>query len=283
MKYLIAGSSGPPAKAFIARFEQGGIAFDAPPEIAFDITDRESVKQVVSTCKPDILLNCAAYNAVDAAEENSLPAFRINAEAVATLSNVAAKHGATLVHYGTDYVFDGSSERLYREEDATAPINAYGESKLAGEKAALEGDAESLLLRVSWVYGDGNQNFFHKMLKWAEGREVLKVVWDQISVPTYTEDIVTHTLAALEQGLRGCYHLTNTGYATRYEVARHFFKLMGNRTTVIPLGSEAFSCPAPRPFFSAMSNKKLSAALETSIPTWEDAVERFAARLREAH
>ncbi len=279
MKYLIAGASGQLAKAFISRFENMGLSFDAPPEEEFDITNPQAVDRVVKSSAPNVIINCAAYNAVDAAETDPTPAFRINADAVGTLAAAAANHDATIVHYGSDYVFDGTTEQPYREDDKTAPLNAYGKSKLAGEDAVLNSPAEFLLLRVSWVYGNGNQNFFHKMLQWSEGRNILKVVWDQISVPTYTEDIVTYTLKALEKQLRGRYHLTNTGYATRYEVARHFFKCIERDITVIPVGSDAFPSPVRRPFFSAMSNNQLSSVLRTSIPSWEDAVERFAEQL----
>ena len=277
MKYLIAGASGQLAKAFISRFEQDGISFAAPPEQEFDITDPDAVERTVAATSPDVIINCAAYNAVDAAEQNPEPAFRINAEAVRTLAETAASHGAKFVHYGTDYVFDGKTERPCREDDPTNPLNAYGNSKRDGEKIAV--DAGALVLRVSWVYGDGTQNFFHKMLQWSEGKDVLKVVWDQISIPTYTEDIVTYTLKALDAGLTGLYHLTNSGYATRYEVARRFFKCIERDTIIIPVGSDAFPSPVKRPFFSAMSNQKLSDALETNIPDWEDAVERFARKL----
>jgi dTDP-4-dehydrorhamnose reductase len=281
MKYLIAGASGQLAKAFIARFEQTGTEFDAPPATEFDITDSTAVERIFAGSKPDVIINCAAYNNVDAAEKNPQPAFSINAEAVKILADAAAKSGAVLVHYGTDYVFDGKTEKPYCEDDAAAPLNAYGESKLAGENISLESEAESLMLRLSWVYGDGTQNFLHKMLQWSDGRDVLKVVWDQISVPTYTEDIVTYTLKALDKKLRGCYHLTNSGYATRYEVAKCFFKCISNDTILIPVGSDAFPSPVKRPFFSAMSNKKLSDDLNESIPSWEDALTRFVAKMKD--
>ena len=280
MKYLIAGSSGQLAKAFIARFESNGSVFLAPDEHAFDITDPGSVDAVISSCAPDVIINCAAYNNVDAAEVDPAPAILVNSTAVNILTTAAATCGATLVHYGTDYVFDGKSERAYAEEDPTAPLNEYGKSKLAGEGFLSNESAKTLLLRLSWVYGDGSQNFLHKMLQWTEGRDTLKVVWDQLSVPTYTEDIVTYTLAALEQDLHGCYHLTNTGYASRYEVARYFFKCMQKEITVIPVGSDAFPSPVERPFFSAMSNKQLQSALNLEIPSWEDALERFTTKLR---
>jgi len=141
----------------------------------------------------------------------------------------------------------------------------------------LESAAESLVLRLSWVYGDGTQNFLYKMIQWSEGKDVLKVVWDQISVPTYTEDIVTYTLKALDKNLRGCYHLTNSGYAARNEVAEHFFKCINKDISIIPVDSDEFPSPVKRPVFSAMNNKKLSEALQQSIPSWENAIERFAA------
>jgi len=275
MKYLIAGASGQLAKAFIERFERAGTDYASPPESDFDITKRDVVERIIQASSPDVLINCAAYNAVDGAESDRDGAFSVNATAVGHLADTAAKYGVRFVHYGSDYVFDGKTEHPYSETDRTAPLNVYGESKLAGEKATLESNAEALVLRVSWVYGNGSQNFFHKMLEWSETRDVLKIVWDQISVPTYTEDIVTHTLEALEKGLSGLYHLTNSGYASRYEVARHFFRCIGSNTTVLPIGTDAFPSPAKRPFFSAMSNRELSTALDSKIPTWEDAVKRF--------
>ncbi len=240
MKYLITGSSGQLGKAFVANFDKSGADYCAPPEEDFDITDPIVVNDVVSNVNPDVLINCAAYNNVEAAEANPETAFRVNAEAVKVLASAAQKVGATIVHYGSDFVFDGNTERPYKEDDPTAPLNEYGNSKLAGEVALSDSGADALLLRVSWVYGDGTQNFFHKILQWTKNKDILKVVWDQISAPTYTEDIVTYTIEALNAGLRGCYHLTNSGYASRYEAARYFFRSLGRNITVIPAGSDFF-------------------------------------------
>ncbi len=280
MKYLITGSSGQLAKEFIGRFEQTEVDYIAPTEDQLDITNSDVVEQVFSEYAPDAVINCAAYNAVDAAEADSTVAIRVNADAVANLAAAVLKHGAVIVHYGSDYIFDGKTESPYTEDDLTAPLNAYGRSKLAGEKALIDSGADHLMLRLSWVYGNGNQNFFHKLMQWSENSNILKVVWDQISVPTYTEDIVTYTLAALDQELRGIYHLTNSGYASRYETARHFFRCLGKNVTVIPVGSNTFPSPVARPFFSVMSNAKLTEALGKPIPTWEDALERFVDNLR---
>jgi len=279
MRALITGSSGQLACAFASRFRLDGTCFLAPPEVQLDITDPASVESAVSVFRPDVILNCAAYNNVDAAEQSPSPAFAVNRDAVAILASAARRHGARLVHYGTDYVFDGAAAAPYHEEDATAPLNVYGQSKLEGEQAALDAGPGCLLLRVSWVFGDGVQNFFFKLREWSQARQTLRVVWDQLSVPTYTEDIVTLTLRALDRGLEGRWHLTNSGYASRYETARFFLKCLKKDCFVIPVSSDAFPSPARRPFCSVMSNRRLAAALHADIPPWEDAVERFANRL----
>ncbi len=280
MKVLVTGASGQLAKAFIERFTRTGTSFSAPPESVLDITCPDRVENAVEAYHPDIILNCAAYNNVDGAERNPAPAFTVNRDAVGILAGTARRHHVCLVHYSSDYVFDGTAQACYREDAPTAPLNQYGQSKLEGEQQALQAGVEALVLRTSWLYGDGTQNFFHKMLAQRAARNTLHVVWDQISVPTYTEDLVTFTLQALTQGIRGCLHLTNSGYASRYETARFFFKCMRYDGIILPVDSDSFPSPARRPFFSAMDNAKLAGALATAIPAWEDGVERFTRRLR---
>jgi len=295
MHYLITGSSGQLARAFQARFEALGADYAAPPEADLDITDAEAVRSGLDALKPDIVLNCAAYNDVERAETAPAPAFAVNELGVKNLAEACADSAIRLVHYGTDYIFDGAKEGLYTEDDTPNPLNQYGASKLAGEKVVLAGSQcqrragrntqpaidipqpspHALLLRTSWVFGNGTQNFFHKLVQWSRTRDVMKVVWDQISVPTYTEDIVTYTLKALDVGLYGTFHLTNTGYASRYETARHFFKLAGIDMIVLPVASSYFGDSVNRPFFSAMSNRTLADALGTDIPAWQDAVTRY--------
>ncbi len=282
MRVLITGASGQLAQAFIRRFELDGTSFLAPPEAQLDITDDGIVGAAVAAFRPDVIINGAAYNNVDGAEQTPDIAFRVNRDAVAILTEAARQHEARLVHFGSDYVFDGTSQVPYDETDATAPLNVYGQSKLEGEAAALAAGPGSLLLRTSWVFGNGTQNFFWKLREWCRGRKSIRVVWDQIAVPTYTEDIVTVTLKALEQGLSGRWHLTNSGYASRFETARVFLREIGADCTVIPVGSDAFPSPARRPFFSVMSNRRLTERLQIRIPDWEDAVARFARALETA-
>jgi len=282
MKVLITGASGQLARAFIRRFQQDGTTFLAPPEAQLDITDAGIVGAAVSAFRPDVIINGAAYNNVDAAEKTPEVAFRVNRDAVGILADAARQHGVRLVHFGSDYVFDGTTQTPYDETSSTAPLNVYGQSKLEGEAAALAGGPGSLLLRTSWVFGDGTQNFFWKLREWCRDRKSIRVVWDQIAAPTYTEDIVTVTLKALEQGLSGRWHLTYSGYASRFETARVFLREIGMDCTVIPVGSDAFPSPARRPFFSVMSNRRLTERLQTRIPDWEDAVARFARALEAA-
>ncbi|MEK7275559.1 MAG: dTDP-4-dehydrorhamnose reductase, partial [Candidatus Desantisbacteria bacterium] len=223
----------------------------------------------------NIILNCSAYNLVDKAENDLDAALRVNANGVKNLASVSEKHHALLVHYSTDYVFDGTKNDFYTEDDVPCPINNYGKSKLAGEKALLEETDNFLLFRTSWVFGQGKQNFLYKLAEWAKTSRVLKIVYDQLSIPTCTEDIVKITMLAIRNGLKGMYHLTNSGYASRYEVARYVVERLGMDNLILPVSSDYFSAAAKRPFFSALSNSKLSKELGISIPEWRGGIDRF--------
>ena len=240
-----------------------------------DISDSKKVSEAISHYKPTIVLNCAAYNQVDKAEEDSDTAFRVNAAGIKNLAFSCKKNNALLVHYSTDYVFDGAKEDFYTEDDTPNPINNYGKSKFTGEKFLIEETDNFLLFRVSWVFGQGKQNFLYKLSDMAKKNNMLKIVCDQVSVPTYTEDIVRVTISAIEKGVKGIYHLTNSGYASKYEVARYYFEKIKLRKLLLPVTSDHFPAVAKRPYFSAMSNSKLSNALQQEIPDWKDAIDRF--------
>ncbi len=276
MKYLIAGKNGQLARAFIRRFEERVLDFNAPDKSQFDITDSASVSRVVDAYKPDVIINCAAYNLVDRAEQERERAFSVNAAGPAHLARAAAKRKAFLVHFSSDYVFDGQKENgLYAEDDAANPLNEYGKSKLTGENAVLEEAGKSLVFRLSWVFGDGKQNFIHKLLEWSKNNEYLKIACDEFSVPTYTNTVADITLKALDQGVTGLYHLTNSGFCSRYEWARAVFRDLGINKFIRPVTSDIFNLPARRPKFSAMSNDKLSQVLDIRIPSWEEGVLSF--------
>jgi dTDP-4-dehydrorhamnose reductase len=276
MNYLITGRNGQLARAFIKRFEERSIAFIAPDEAHLDITDFNCVIKTVTAHKPDVIINCAAYNNVDKSEQDMITAFAVNATGPKHLAQAAARQKSLLVHFGSDYVFDGVKESgLYVESDEVHPLNEYGKSKLAGERHVLEELDRSLILRLSWVFGWGQQNFIHKLREWVKNNEYLKIACDEFSVPTYTDTVVDITLRAIDQGLTGRYHLTNSGYCSRYEWAKVILSGLGINKFIRPVSMDVFNLPAKRPKFSAMSNAKIGKLLKTDIPAWEEAVATF--------
>jgi dTDP-4-dehydrorhamnose reductase len=276
MKYLIAGRNGQLAREFIKTFEARSIDFSAPEESRLDITDSKRVSEVVDAYRPDVIINCAAHNLVDRAEQQKDVAFAVNAIGPRNLARVAAKQKILLVHFSSDYVFDGAKENgLYDENDAVNPVNVYGESKLTGEKHVQEELERLMILRLSWVFGEGEQNFIHKVREWSKKNDFLKITCDEFSVPTYTGTVVDVTMRALSQGVTGLYHLTNSGFCSRYEWAKLILGNLGITKFIRPVTLDEFHLPAVRPKFSAMSNKKIAGLLNVEIPTWEAEVISF--------
>ena len=275
MKILVPGADGQLGRQFAEVLRTDDHSVTALNREKLDITDAEAVQDAISQYEPDVVINCAAYNFVDKAEPEFEIANEVNAYGVRNLAMSCSKSKALLIHFSSDYVFDGKKGDFYTEEDKPNPINRYGQSKLLGEKLLMEETDNFLLFRVSWVFGEGRQNFLFKLSEWAKNRRILKIVYDQISIPTYTGDIVSITLFALCKGLRGVYHLTNGGYASRYEVARYFLERLGLDNLVLPVSSDYFPSPATRPYFSAMSNSKISGELDVTIPEWKIGIDRY--------
>ncbi|MBI4689728.1 MAG: dTDP-4-dehydrorhamnose reductase [Nitrospirae bacterium] len=276
MRYLISGKNGQLAQAFIRRFREKSIDFAAPDESQFDITDLDKVTEIVDSYKPDVIINCAAYNLVDRAEQENDKAFNINASGPKHLAYAAQRYNAFFVHFGSDYVFDGLKENgLYKEDDVVNPLNAYGKSKLLGERLIQEEVNRYLILRLSWVFGEGRQNFIYKLIEWSRDSEYLRVACDEFSVPTYTHTVADITLRALDRGISGLYHLTNSGFCSRYEWARLILNGLGIDKFIRPVSMDTFDLPAKRPRFSAMSNEKICELLDIDIPLWEEGVKVF--------
>ncbi len=277
MKYLIFGKNGQLGFAFCKYLDSKGKEFLALSKQECDICDLKAVLEVFESYRPNVVINCAAYNYVDKAESEFFNAYRVNAFGVRNLAFASSRFNCYLITYSTDYVFDGTKENgFYTEEDLPNPLNEYGKSKLTGEKWLLEeGIKNYLIFRTSWVYGRGKQNFIYKLTRWIREKDCLRVAYDEVSVPTSTDILVFFTLKAVEQGLVGLYHLVNSGCASRYEWAKKVFELMGVRKFIYPVSKEVFDLPAERPKFSAMSNVKLEKELCVEIRHWEEELERF--------
>ncbi|MET3214671.1 dTDP-4-dehydrorhamnose reductase [Burkholderia sp. AU28863] len=250
-----------------------------------DLSDLQRVRSVVRELKPSIIVNPAAYTAVDRAEADIDAARRMNVDVPRVFAEEAARSGAALVHYSTDYVFDGTKEGAYVETDATNPQNVYGLTKLEGEQAIAAAGCANLILRTSWVYGRRGKNFLLTMLKLASERPELRVVADQIGAPTWSKTIATATSHIVAQALAagdahwwaersGVYHFTSAGATSWHGFAEVIFaEAMGERAPkVVPIPASDYPVPAKRPANSRLSLDKLAGTFGLHMPVWDDAL-----------
>ena len=274
MRYLILGKNGQLGIEFQKVLEEAN--FKALSHKDCDVSNLNQVLSIFEEYKPDIVLNCSAYNFVDRAETDYWNSYRTNALGIRNLAYASKLYNSYLITYSTDYVFDGEKENgLYTEDNRPNPLNEYGKSKLTGEKWLIEeGIKRYLIFRTSWVYGNGKQNFVSKLLGWTKNNDYLKVSYDEISIPTSTKTMVEVTLKAIDRGLNGLYHLTNSGYASRYEWAKKILKIKGIDKFVYPVSRSTFNLPAKRPKFSAMSNERIKRELGIAIAPWDEELER---------
>lgn len=280
MKILITGANGMLAKSVRKRLEKGNelICTDVAD---LDITDQESVLKFVADCKPEYIINCAAYTAVDQAETAGEIVEKINADGPGNLAKAAKENHSVLVHISTDYVFDGDLEveKDYKEEDSKAPVTVYGVTKLQGEEQIQTNTNQYYIFRTAWLYGDGN-NFVRTMLKLGETKDEISVVADQHGSPTYAEDLANMIAEAMEKKIPyGIYHTTNQGYTTWYEFTKAIFEQAGIHCKVNPVTTEEYIemmkiTQAKRPKNSQLSKEKLLAQGIT-VPEWREALRRY--------
>ncbi|VWB95416.1 dTDP-4-dehydrorhamnose reductase [Burkholderia lata] len=250
-----------------------------------DLSDLDRVRSVVRELKPTIIVNPAAYTAVDKAETDVDGARRLNADVPRVFAEEAARLGAALIHYSTDYVFDGTKEGAYVETDATNPQNVYGLTKLEGEQAIVATECAHLILRTSWVYGRRGKNFLLTMLKLGSERPELRVVADQVGAPTWSKTIATATSHIVAQATAadsadwwaqrsGVYHLTSAGATSWHGFAEAIFaNAMGEGAPkVVPIPASDYPVPAKRPSNSRLSHEKLTEAFGLRLPDWADAL-----------
>lgn len=260
-----------------------------------DLEDLPGLRALVNAVRPAIIVNAAAYTAVDKAEADLDRARRVNADAVGLLAELAAEQGAWLVHYSTDYVFDGSGDQPFAEDAPAGPLNTYGRTKLAGEQAILRSGCRHLIFRTSWVYAARGGNFAKTMLRLAADREELRVVADQIGAPTSAEliaDVTALALARLRhahdaEALAGIYHLAAGGETSWHGYARFVIE-HANRlgwplrtlpARVLPIMTHEYPLPAPRPHNSRLDTRKLQSAFDLTLPAWEFHVQRMLVEL----
>ncbi len=275
MKYLITGKNGQLAGEFIKSLTVKGIEFTAMSHAELDISDTGKVIEIFESVKPEIVINTAAFNHVDLAEKRYHEAFKTNALGVKNLAYASRRYNAFLIHFSTDYVFNGKKREPYTEEDEPDPANEYGKSKYIGELFLMEEISRYLIFRLSWVYGDGKQNFIAKLDEWLKKDGEIKIAIDEVSVPTWTKTVVDVTLRAIHEGVTGLYHLTSSGYASRYEWAIEILKIRGIKSEIKPVSKSIFNLPARRPDFSAMSNRRISEILDIEIPLWKETLREF--------
>jgi dTDP-4-dehydrorhamnose reductase len=239
-----------------------------------DLADVDSIRRALRQAKPDVVLNAAAYTAVDKAEAERAQATQVNAIAPGVLGEEAKRLGALLVHYSTDYVFDGEKRAPYTEDDAPNPLGHYAHSKLEGERAIVAAGCRHLILRPSWVYGPRAANFYQIIRRKAQANEPMLMVDDQTSVPTPSAFLAEQTVALLKRGASGLLHLVPSGHATRYDFARAVVTTMKSRSTVEAVKSDRFPSAARRPAYSVMSSASAGTLLGEVFPDWRILLER---------
>ena len=292
MKFLIFGGNGQvghalrrslaPLGDLVVTTRSGELPEGLPCETA-DFDQPASLGALVDRLAPDVVVNAAAYTAVDKAEDDADAAYRANAEAPGVLARACAARGIPFVHYSTDYVFDGRGTRPYREDDPTAPLGVYGASKLAGEDAIRAAGGQHLILRTAWVYGQHGHNFMKTMLRLGADRDELRVVADQRGTPTPASLIadVTAELLRLRDAPSGTFHLTPRGETTWHGFAEAIFEaaaargLIARAPKVLPIDTADYPTRAQRPAYSCLDVSKLNARLEQRLPNWDEALHQL--------
>ncbi len=259
---------------------RGEDAVSSVPYVRLDITDETAVFDVLSSLKPDAVVHCSAWTAVDAAEEPvNFPRVRaLNVTGPENIAKACKAIGAKLIYLSTDYVFDGTGERPWQPDDTCfAPLNVYGQSKLDGEFAVAANTDRFFIVRIAWVFGRNGKNFIRTMINVGKTHDTVRVVKDQIGTPTYTVDLARLLADMLETEKYGYYHATNEGgYISWYDFCVEFYRQYGLSTTVIPVTTAEFGLSkAARPFNSRLDKSKLKQAGFTPLPPWQDAVSRY--------
>ena len=274
MKVLLLGGSGLLGTALRAT-TPGTVSLSAPTHAMLNVTDANAMERALESIAPDWIINCVAFTAVDRAESERAAATRLNVEFVAMLGRLAGAHGARVMHFSTDYVFDGLARRAMREDDAPAPLSHYAQTKRDGEVRLLASGAEAVIVRVCWLFGDGGGNFPRMMLERALQQTPSRVVDDQWGTPTLTRDLAAWCWALVARDARGIYHASAAGETTWAEFARRVYAHVGFAEGVTGVPSAEYGAAARRPLYTVMDCTKLDATLGITRRSWESALDEW--------
>lgn len=277
MKILVTGSYGQ-----LGRSLQDVFSKDPELEVVYtdydslDITDRNAVSTFLKENRFDIVVNCAAYTAVDRAETDEILCSKLNTEAVGHLGEAASKTGTKVIHISTDYVFSGQGYRPYAENDEPYPQGIYGRTKLEGEGLLTSFCQDAMIIRTAWLYSEYGKNFVKTMLSLAENHNELNVVCDQIGTPTYAGDLAEAIHAVIRHGswMPGIYHFTDEGVMSWYDFSKAIFDIAGKKVKVNPVSTAEYPTPAKRPHYSVLRKSKIKQTFGIEIPYWRDSLKR---------
>jgi dTDP-4-dehydrorhamnose reductase len=275
MMILITGANGQLGYDFQRLFDKNSIPYDATDYKELDITRIEDIREFVKNRNYTNIINCAAYNNVDKAEEEKGQCYKLNAYAPRDLAIVAKEIGAVYVTYSTDFVFDGEKKAPYTEDDIPNPTSVYAKSKFEGERLTLENYEKSFVIRTSWVFGMANNNFNKQVINWSKNRNELNIVDDQVSVPTYSKDLAEYSWELIKSNKFGLYHISNDGIASKYDQAKYVLDKIGWTGKLGKAKTSDFNLPAKRAEYSKLNIEKAEKIIGIKMPHWKDAVDRF--------
>lgn len=275
MKVFVTGVKGQLGFDVVNELEKRGHEAIGADIEEMDITDGESVNKVIKEAAPDAVIHCAAFTAVDAAEDQVDLCRRVNAWGTENIAKVCRDLDIKMMYLSTDYVFNGQGTRPWEPDDEREPLNVYGLTKYEGELAIEQNLTRYFIIRIAWVFGVNGKNFIKTMLNLGKTHDTLTVVSDQVGSPTYTYDLARLMVDMIETEKYGRYHATNEGLCSWYEFACEIFKQAGMKVNVVPVTSEQFAARATRPMNSRMNKEKLVENGFTPLPTWQDALSRY--------
>jgi dTDP-4-dehydrorhamnose reductase len=282
MRVLLIGSNGQLGNDFRKLFDKKNIEYTATDYKELNIVNGTDLEKFFKeNGNFTHIINCAAYNDVDKAENEIEQCFKVNDEAPLIISRYAKKMEAIFVTYSTDFIFDGRKKSPYLEEDIISPLSVYGKSKSNMEEKILKEYKKILVIRTSWLFGVGGNNFNKQVINWSKSRNTLNIVDDQVSAPTYSADLAEFSWKLIQTEKYGLYHITNSGEASKYDQAKYVLEKIGWEGKLNRAKTVDFNLPAKRPEYSKLSSEKVEKLLGEKIPTWQSGIDRFLEEMKE--